>query len=264
MEENVPSFVDDLEIAHDAGLLDLRLPERTAKALRRDGPGASRGPEAVDEKLRAAVNAGSIISFVAGVTRQEKSDVLFSTQVAQRAASAKFDRFTATQDWYRFYSDVLERLGWVGESFAFTERDSTAGKFSMDKSALDIIAEIATGGQLAILVKTVDTLKKLADDDRALTIFDLQALRELSGNFQIGAAQRADNGALSLAIGAFHFKTLDHHKRILFWQWGAESIHFWTAAGKKTLNSEFYAKHRQAVIEKLKDATDYIAGLEIA
>jgi hypothetical protein len=232
VEENVPSFVDDLEITHDGGLPKFRLPEITGKGLRRDGSGVSHGPEAIDENLRAAVNAGSIISFVSGVTKQEKSDVLFSTQIAQRAASAKFDRFSATQDWYHFYSDVLERLGWVGESFAFTDRDSSSGKFSMDKSALDIIAEIATGGQLAILVKTVDTLKKLADDDRALKIFELQALRELSGNFQIGAAQRAENGALSLAIGAFHFKTQDHHKRILFWQWGAESIHFWTAASK--------------------------------
>ena len=42
----------------------------------------------------------------------------------------------------------------------------------MDKSALDVIATIATGAQLAVLVKTIDTLKKLGDDDRALRIFN--------------------------------------------------------------------------------------------
>ncbi len=40
---------------------------------------------------------------------------LYSTQVAQRAASAKFDRFVETRDWYGLYVDVLDRLGWVGE-----------------------------------------------------------------------------------------------------------------------------------------------------
>ncbi len=58
------------------------------------------------------------------------------------------------------------------EGFAFTDRGSSKGEFSMDKSALEIIATIASGAQLAILVKTIDTLKKLGEDDRALRIFD--------------------------------------------------------------------------------------------
>ena len=145
--------------------------------------------------------------------------MFYSTQLAQRAASAKHDRFAATEDWYGLYVDVLG-LGWAAEAFAFAEHGTSKGEFSMDKSALDIIATIATGAQLAILVKTIDTLKKLGEDDRALRIFDIQAAKELSGNFQIGAAQKADNDALSLALGAFHFETKDHRGKFLFFAWG--------------------------------------------
>jgi hypothetical protein len=35
--------------------------------------------------------------------------------------------------------------------------------FTIDRSALDVIMTIATGNQLAILVKTLQTLKGLAD-----------------------------------------------------------------------------------------------------
>jgi len=159
---------------------------------------------------------------------------------------------------------VLERLGWADEGFAFTDRGSSSGAFSMDKSALEIIATIATGAQLAILVKTIDMLKKLGEGDRALRIFDIQAAAELSGNFQIGAVQKADNDALSLALGAFHFETSDHRGRFLFWKWGAEQIHFWTGVSKMTLNQILYAKHRGAVVAKLSaDSPDYVAELEI-
>jgi hypothetical protein len=66
------SFVDSLVIADDERLRSLR-PDRLVGVdteERRRGTGAGIGgiapPEAIDGKLRAAVNAGAIVSFVAG------------------------------------------------------------------------------------------------------------------------------------------------------------------------------------------------------
>lgn len=262
-------FVLGLEVAHDPALHRLRPARRGAGGeLVRGALEALRGgvepPQAIGDSLRAAVDAGSVLSFVAGVTAEEKSDVLFSTQLAQRAASAKHDRQQATQDWYRVYAEVLERLGWVGEGFAFTERGSASGEFRMDKSALEVIATIATGAQLAILVKALDTLRNLAEADGAIRVFELQALAERSGNFQLGAVQRAENGALSLALGGFRFRSTDNRRQVLFWKWGAAEMEFWTAAQKMTLNAEHYATLRRAVVEKLgEQAADYVVDLEV-
>jgi tetratricopeptide (TPR) repeat protein len=202
------SFVETLVIADDERLRSLH-PDRPvgvdAEERRRQGVDVVAQPEAIDDSLGAAVNAGSIVSFVAGIGADEETDVLFATQLAQRAASARHDRFAATADWYRAYVEVLEQLGWVGEGFAFEERLSRAHEFAIDKAALDAIMTIATGNQLAILVKTLDTLKNLGPADAPLRVFELQALAGLSGNFQIGAVQRAENGALSVALGAFYF-----------------------------------------------------------
>lgn len=267
------SFVHSLDLAQDARLVALRpakpgfpyAPDRTAlRGAGEAAAGTGAPPSSISEKLRAAVDAGSIVSFVSGLSAEDMRDVLYSTQLAQRAASAKFDRFATTKEWYGAYLDVLDRLGWVGEALAFTERKTSAGKFSMDKSALDVISAIATGAQLAVLVKTLDTLKKLGETDRALKIFDLQAMREASGNFQIGAAQKSDNGAVSVALGVFHFHASDNRGKFLFWNWGAEEVKFWTAVRKMTLNADLYAVHRFAVVAKLKaDATDYVGELEL-
>jgi hypothetical protein len=230
-------------------------------ATRGDSQGA---PDAIGKNLRAAVNAGALVSFVAGLTEAEANDVLFSTQLAQRAASAKHDRFAATEAWCTTYTEILARLGWVGEVFAFTKRGKTAGSYTLDKTALDVIMTIATGNQLAILVKTLITLKGLADKHGAVRVFELQALSELSGNFQIGSVRRAENGVLSLALGAFYFRTTDTRRRALFVAWGAEEIEFWTGAQKLTLNGALYAQHRAVVAARLaSDARHNIAAIEI-
>ncbi len=260
-------FVSSLELSHDprleapqAGPTEDREKRR---AVMRDRAAAEAAPDASAD-LRAAVNGGSLVSFAAGLDASEKSDVLYSTQFAQRAASAKHDRFAETDAWYRLYLEVMERLGWIGEGFAFAERSSSKGEFRMDKSALEVIGAIATGNQLAILVKALDSLKALAESDGAIRVFEMQAIAEKSGNYQLGPVDRAANGALSLALGAFRFRLNDRRRGFLFWTWGAEEVAFWAAAQKMTLNRDHYAPLRQTVISKLgAEAADYIVGLDV-
>lgn len=231
------SFVESLDIATDPRLNQLRQDAGDGDGnLRRGGEAGDDG--SVDPNLRAAVNAGAILSFVAGLDAGEKSDVLYSTQLAHRAASARHDRFAATDDWYRVFSDVLARLGWIGQGFAFERRRSAAGELTMDRGALDAVLAIAGGNQLPVLFKTLEAMKKLGDGAAPLLLFEMQALSSLSGNFQIGEIQRAENGALSLALGAFYFRTRDERRGVLFVKWGSDEVEFWTGAQKLTLRAE--------------------------
>jgi hypothetical protein len=209
----------------------------------------------------AAVDAGSVLSFVAGVSGQEQEDVLYSVQLAQRAASGAFDRFTEVQSWYRKYMEVLENLGWAGEQLAFSQFDQQQGEFRMDQAALKVITAIATQNQLAVLKASVDALGSLAEDDGTIQLFDFHSSLESGGNFQLGSVQKV-NGALSMAVGAFYFRALDQRRRFLFFKWGHKKVHFWTAAQRMTLNADFYAQRRAAVKAKITaDADDYLSRL---
>jgi hypothetical protein len=231
---------------------------RAKAAPRRRRTGAAVPPP------EASVNVGSLLSFVDGVSEQEKNDVLYSVQLAQRAASGTFDRFTQTQAWYGKYVEILENLGWAVEQFAFSRLDHAEGEFRMDQAALAIIGAIATQNQLAVLQQGLDALSKLADGDGTISLFDFHSSMEGSGNFQLGSVQRSANGALSLAIGAFYFRSVDERKRFLFFRWGSQQVNFWTAAQRMTLNTAFYARRRADVIATLDaDASKFISGLKL-
>ena len=212
----------------------------------------------------AKVDVGSLLSFVDGVEEQEMNDVLYSVQLAQRGATGAHDRFTETQAWYRKYLEILENLGWASEQFAFTRFEQHEGEFRMDQAALAIITAIAMQNQLAVLQQSLAALSKLAEDDHTIRLFDFHSSIQGSGNFQLGSVQRAANGALSMALGAFYFRSVDDRKRFLFFQWGAREVNFWTSAQRMTLNRDFYARRRADVIAKLEaDAADFLSELKL-
>jgi hypothetical protein len=235
-----------------------KAPKRAGAApMRRRAPAAAPAGE-------AKVNVGSVLSFVDGVSEQEKNDVLYSVQLAQRGASGAYDRFTQTQSWYRQYIEILENLGWASEQLAFSRFDQSEGEFRMDQAALAIITAIATQNQLAVLHEAVSALSSLAEDDGTISLFDFHSSLEGSGNFQLGAVQKGANGALTMALGAFYFRSADERKRFLFFKWGAQQVNFWTAAQRMTFNADFYARHRDDVTARLQvDAKKFIADLKL-
>jgi hypothetical protein len=234
------------------------------KARARVAPNRRRAAAATAPAIDAAVNVGSVLSFVDGVSEQERNDVLYSVQLAQRAASGAFDRFTETRAWYGKYVEILENLGWAVEQFAFSLFDQAESEFRMDEAALAIITAIATQNQLGVLKEGIAALAKLAEDDGTISLFDFHAATEGSGNFQLAAVQRSANGALSMALGAFYFRCVDERKRFLFFRWGSQQVNFWTAAQRMTLNTDFYARRRAEVIAMLEaDATKFFADLKL-
>ena len=241
-------------------------PRRATRGVVREGtPGQFGDVSAVPGKLKAAVDAGSILSFVDGVNGQEQADILYSVQLAQRAADAACNRFAETRRWYGKYNEVLEAVGWTTEQYAFTAHGQAEGNFRMDKAALGAITAIAIGNQLEAIRASITALEKLAAEDGAITLFDHYATADLSGNFQIGAVQKGETGSLSMALGAFYFRSTERRKKFLFFQWGSNDVNFWAAAQKMTFNTGIYDKIRPAVEKKLgQQAQDYIAAIEIA
>lgn len=245
----------------------LELSTQTAefgRVVRKGAPRQNFQAPALPTNLNAAVDVGSLLSFVAGVDPGEQRDILFSVQLAQRAANTAADRFVQTRVWYGKYTEVLEAVGWSTEQFAFASHAQEQGDFEMNKEALSVLTAIATQNQLQVLNASISALGKLAENDGRITLFDYHAAAEGSGNFQIGAVQKTQNGALSMAAGAFYFRAIDQRRRFLFVRYGSNQINFWTAAQKMTFNTTIYAKIRKMVEEKLgQQALDYIAQIAV-
>jgi hypothetical protein len=240
-------YIQSLELAAPAELLDLPVTD---------------GPKLTDGKDAAFVDAGSVTSFVGGLSAARQADVLNSTLLAQLAANKKFNRESETEQWYGFYREVLENVGWVITSFAFQRYSEAAASLRMDKAALDIIAAIATGNELLVLKSALSALS--GSDGTTATIFDTSGSTGENGNFQLASCTQDATGNVATAFGAFYFKADRHVGRFLFWSWETKSINMYFASQGLTLNENVYSTVRAVVIDKLgSNAKKFVAELDI-
>jgi hypothetical protein len=224
---------------------------------------AAAGPLVTEGDKAGYVDAGSLVSFVAGVPLQHKHDVLNSTLLAQLAANAKYDREKQTTDWYKYYRTVLENVGWVLGGFTFTIYESGGAEFTADKVILKILEAIATGNDLAVVAATMEALNSLGDDDPAVKIFETSSHSASNGAFQIAAAAESD-GVVVLKIGAFSFSTTQSVTRVLWFRFSSGATSFYKGDEVINLDDQIYAQVRQAVVEKLGDkAVTFVKDLKI-
>lgn len=211
----------------------------------------------------AAVSAGSLVSFVSGLTALHKSDVLNSTLLAQLAANKQYDRYTQTREWYSFYVSVLAQVGWVVPAFAYREYSPSGASVTLDAAVLEILGAIATGNEIAILTIAMNSLRDKSGNENALVLFDSQSFPENLGTFQIFPVGE-DDGQLVMALAAMEFKAEKHVTRFLWFTWESYSVKIFQSAQKAVLNEDVYGQVRQAVIQKLGDrATQFIKDIEI-
>lgn len=211
----------------------------------------------------ASVDAGSLMSFVNDVKGQQKSDVLNSCLLAQLAANKKYDREKDTENWYKFYSEVLQNVGWVIQEFKFSKMSYSGSSF--DPSALMLLAMegICSAAQYQILEKAIAAIRKLDSDSRTSKIFEASTHSYSDGNFQLGACTQ-ENDQVTMALGGCFFSSTKTHISILFSNFDSDGVEAYSSTQTITLDNDIYQRVRQAVIDKLGDhASTYVIDLDI-
>ena len=244
------SFISELELPPERGGLVFR--DSQQLFVPKDG------------QLSAYVNAGSVVSFVSGVSSRSQTDVLNTTLLAQLAANKKFDRETDTVNWYKFYRSVLENVGWVLQDFDFTEYSTSGNVFTMDQAVLSILAAVAAQNEFLVIKAAIDAAKGLADkNDGRIALFDAASSRGTKGAFQLGVATET-NCVVAMKLGVFYFTTGTAITKVLWFKFSSKQSSLYQSSQSVTLDSGVYANVRSDVEQKLGDRTrQFLASLEL-
>jgi hypothetical protein len=209
-------------------------------------------PKLADKKSEGYVNAGSLVSFTEKLTGQNKEDVLNSALLSQLAANKKHNRQTEADKWYREYTNVLMKIGWVVQDFTFSEYNSNQESFEISKVVVELLLSLV-GDEEPLMIdvakKTLAALKKSSSD--TIKLFGSNSSSVKSGNFQIVPCTVSKNGQVNVSFVGCYFNASSVKNDFLFFTYQGSEIKLNKSTDTFTLNEEAYAQVRQAIVEKL-------------
>jgi hypothetical protein len=219
-------------------------------------------PKITAEEDANYINDGSLVSFVAGLSVQDKSDVLNGVLLAQKAANTQHNRYSEPEAWYASYREVLTKIGWTGGADSFQKFDANGETVQVQNVVLTILAGLVMGGPaIAAITQALNALKGLSKTDSRFTLWDQSSHSQTAGNFQIAASAKSTDG-LVLNLGTFYFSAIKTDTHFLFFDFSSTGITLFTGAQQMVLNTDVYAQVRQVVIEKLGVlANEFVANL---
>ncbi|KAL6304725.1 hypothetical protein BKA93DRAFT_825605 [Sparassis latifolia] len=200
------------------------------------------------EQELAAVNGKLLQSSVGDLDPVNREDVLNSTLLAQLAANkAGGDDKVA---WYKKYKEVLENLGWVVESFSFSDVVNLNTYGSVNKVVIAMLDPDLSPKAREVLQATIDAMN-LPVNASANAIFQKNAWDGQTANLQIGVASASDGDKVQLHLGCFDYTAKGAGGNVLFFEFGHRIMKFMYATQTMVLNEDIYKIVRDVVKEKL-------------
>lgn len=213
-------------------------------------PGVGGGWAAGDS---AQINAGALLAFDKGLSRQQEADASNSLLFAQLAADAQADRFTAEPIWSKTYRSVLETVGWNIRKLG----SLSPARITPPVEWAEVVAKAYSGlSTAAMAVKAMNAAAMLPAGSRALVIWVNNAAGAARGNFIVQTC-RMSNGDLLGDSAQVIYTLIQEPDGFLSW---TSSYEVATRSTEMTLNEDVYKVVRELILDRLGDRQDYFVA----
>jgi len=226
-------------------------------------------PIAADSDSAAVVNDG-IISFVKGMSAQNRSDVEKLYLHASLVANKKFPNLDQGEERHGLFCKVLQDTGWLITDTSYRRLEKTDSSFTMDHVALDIIesaissATLPVSNTLKLLQIAKGSVAALKENQAPLGLFQSSTVKPEGGNFSVGACLETDEGEIVMVLGSIYFMSTITTTDVLFTHWNSTDVKVFFGSTLLRLNTELAELGRDALAYKLRDhVADSIAKYEI-
>ncbi|HET7003374.1 MAG TPA: hypothetical protein VFI33_18755 [Puia sp.] len=275
----IKNYLDDLDISFPDGMTPLLHPDfkplepPASPSFKRSpalgstvvtpAPGQTQPLPVEDGKDQAMIVDKSLISFVSGLSAENRADILESTLLAQLGANSKVPDGKDVIGWYKAFIEILTKVGWTMEGGEVQQFSAKANVVELQSVIIDILKAAFGADFLQIVTRALDGIKALADSNGKIEAFEKNTHSESNGSFQIGVATQ-EGDAVSMNLGTFLITTSSRVSHILFIKFSKDETDLQYASGKLTLDQKIYENVRNLVQNKLSGrAVEFVTEIPV-
>jgi hypothetical protein len=207
------------------------------------------------DKAQALVVGSDVISFVKGVTEEQRRDITNSALLAQLVANQQVPDATDIFAWYDAYFSTLINVGWLLQTNQFSRHVEQSDTFEAHKAILEIATSLLGPGAAALqLVKaTLDALSNLDQDSPWITLFHRESQHANAARFQITLADQNPEGQFLITLLAFGLTASSELTQVLFFKFKSNEVELRHASGTVTISEDVISAIRNSISEKLQN-----------
>jgi hypothetical protein len=218
---------------------------------------------------QALVVGSEVVSFVQGVTAEQRGDIVNSALLAQlRAKKVVLEPHSLAEirEWYNQYFTVLGNIGFVTQQTNLQHYKEKGDGFQAHEAVLDVATTLLVGAPtaLAVLASTVKALQKMDAGNPWVTIFNRETRSANTAHFRMSTVDRDASGDLFVALTAFALEAEQKITQVLFFKFRKNEVNIENHAGKASINAAVLAGLRGQIAQKLlTQSSDFVSGLDI-
>lgn len=215
------------------------------------------------EATQYYVDAGILVTFPSNTSVQWQQDVLNSLLFAQLAARNEYSRGNDPDGWFGYFQRVLENIGWVMTSTAFSVAVSDHDYFVFSSLALNqMMGNKRWHVEVETFRRFFNTLHDLPDNDTNIQLLYGTAYDKNSTNatnlilcsFGASSDNEVQLSLIMLGFEGVRNTTHAYVKRYLFYIYRAADVKFGKAKSlNMVLNEAIFRKVEPTILGKLGD-----------
>ena len=220
-------------------------------------------------KDQAAVVGSDVISFVKGVTPEQRNDVVNASLLAQLVAKKKLAEpktLAEVRGWYDNYFDALSHIGFLIQDKGFAEYEEKSENFEAHEAIIEVATALLAGspGALMLVKTTLQALQKLSVDSPWITLFNRESQSANTARFQVSLVDQDETARFLISLIAFGLEARTTLTQVLFFKFRTNEVKLNHHSGKVTINTELLASVRDKIANKIAVYTDeYFEGLNL-
>ena len=204
-------------------------------------------------KPNATIGEEMMNLFMADIAEQNRKDVNNCKQLVQNAATKRYDPKKELHQWYKVYTETMEKLGWIIQASQIKQQTIKRSGLTMDVVAVLALQGLvgANAPKLAeVAAKAVGVVK---NDDGLIDIYNRKADVGSDAKFDMSPIWQTKEGYPMMILNCNSLDVSESSRGILFWKSTSQQTKIQTAAQAMYLNLDIYAGIRQLVLQKIGD-----------
>lgn len=207
----------------------------------------------MSEMPPVALIAGSnLISFMGGVSRQEKKDVSDLLRYADFFAGQTYDRNEHWNSWIDYYRNRLNTYGCTLSSRILMTPMVITDPQELERIRVDVTGTTASASLGKLITKT---FQQVRIDERARAYFQHGRGNSTLGTFQLVGCEKTDAGEILILLCALHANAYAEVDILGLTERVQRDIVMHFKGGVYTFDRNTYALNRQMISSKLRNIT---------